>query len=411
MSDEKNTASGLEQTNSPDTKQDSAAQSKLRRVRLNRGRRWTWARRVTGLVPASWPRTRGFKLGVGLIVLCYAAAWGADFLAPTDYLRQDRQETSAPPTVWHWRDASGGWHLRPFIYRRQLTDALTRTYSEDTTRRYALGGFVAGTPYKFLGFIPTRRRLLGVLPENSANVPQTPDTQAFTGDAPQLHLLGTDALGRDRWARLLRAARFSLIVGPAGAIGATLLGILLGGWAGYGSARWDNLIMRAADTVLALPTLVLVLAARAAFPLQMSATSVGLLLISIFVAIGWGETARLVRGLVWELRQRDFVLAARTLGLSEQRILWRHIRPNLLRPCVLQFTVILPSFLLAETALSYFGLSVPEPEPSWGQMLSEAANLPLLAAQPLIVLSPAIMLCLFVLGVRLVSDALARQRR
>jgi peptide/nickel transport system permease protein len=132
------------------------------------------------------------------------------------------------------------------------------------------------------------------------------------------------------------------------------------------------------------------------------------LLIAIFVAIGWAEMARLTRGLVLALREREFVLAAKALGVSQPRILLRHIMPNAARTLTVQLSLMLPAFLLAETALSYFGVGVQEPEASWGNMLRDASDINQLTAQPFVLLTPAIAIFLFVLGVRLISDGLRR---
>jgi peptide/nickel transport system permease protein len=137
-------------------------------------------------------------------------------------------------------------------------------------------------------------------------------------------------------------------------------------------------------------------------------THAGMLLVTIFVAIGWAEMARLARGLVLGLREREFVLAAVSLGLTETRILFRHILPNAARPLIVQLSLMLPAFLLAETALSFLDVGVREPEASWGNMLASASNLTLLNQQPLVLLSPAFAIFLFVLGVRLLSDGLRR---
>jgi peptide/nickel transport system permease protein len=158
--------------------------------------------------------------------------------------------------------------------------------------------------------------------------------------------------------------------------------------------------------MMSLPVLVLILAARAAFPLELPPMRAALLLISIFLAVGWAEMARLSRGLVVALRRREFVLAAESIGLTQTRILFRHILPNALRPLVVQVTLMLPAFLLAETALSFLGVGLQEPEASWGNMLAAAADPTLLAEQPLVLLSPAFAIFLFVLGVRLLSDGL-----
>jgi peptide/nickel transport system permease protein len=224
-----------------------------------------------------------------------------------------------------------------------------------------------------------------------------------------VNLLGTDALGRDRLSRLILAARFSLLVGPLGALLAAILGIALGAAASHGGRLVDGLLMRAADAMMALPALVLILAARAAFPLELPPWRAAVLMIGIFIAVGWAEVARLSRGLINAMRQREFVLAARALGLSTPRILWRHILPNVARPLLVQFTVMLPTFLLAETALSFLGVGLQEPETSWGNMLAAASDLTQLQAQPFILLSPAIAILILVIGVRLIGDGMKKE--
>ncbi|MEJ7575526.1 MAG: ABC transporter permease [Pyrinomonadaceae bacterium] len=338
-------------------------------------------------------RRRKLALGALIVSAFYAAAALAGFLAPYDYRTQRRSEPLAPPTAIHFRDANGVWSLRPFIRTRRLADPLERRYVEDGGEAYPIVFFTKGFPYKFLGLFTANRHLFGVRDGGKAN-------------PPRLNLLGTDELGRDRFSRLLMAARFSLVVGPLGMILASLLGILLGCLAGYGGRFVDALLMRAADVMMALPTLIVVLAARAAFPLELPPMRAALLLVSIFVVVGWAEMARLARGVVAGLRQREFVLAAQSIGLSEWRVLFRHILPNAMRPLIVQMTVTLPAFLLTETALSFLGVGVQEPEPSWGNMLAAANDISLLGQQPLTLLSPAIAIFLFVLGVRLLSDGL-----
>jgi peptide/nickel transport system permease protein len=134
-------------------------------------------------------------------------------------------------------------------------------------------------------------------------------------------------------------------------------------------------------------------------------------MISIFVAVGWAEMARLARSEVLSLREREFVLAAESIGLTKRRILFRHILPNALPPLIVQVTLMLPAFLLTETALSFLGVGLQEPEPSWGNMLTAASDISLLRNQPLLLLSPAFAIFVFVLGVRLLSDGLKREQK
>jgi peptide/nickel transport system permease protein len=331
-------------------------------------------------------------IGVGIAGFFVLVAVLADFVAPYDYREQSLRTPMAPATVPHFRDAQGGFHLRPQISAQRMTDPLLRTYTEDPATAAPLHFFVRGYPYHLLGIIPCERHLFGV--ENAASV------------RPQVNLLGTDELGRDRFSRLVIASRFSLIVGPVGALLAAIFGIILGATASQSGRLLDGLLMRAADAMMALPALVLILAARAAFPLELPPRRAATLMIGIFLAVGWAEVARLSRGLIKAVMQREYITAARALGLSGPRIFLRHILPNVARPLVVQFTVILPSFLLAETALSFLGVGLQEPEPSWGNMLAAASDLTQLQAQPFILLAPAFAILVLVIGVRLISEGM-----
>ena len=366
--------------------------------------------------------------GLSIVASFYLVAVFADFLAPYDYRAQSRDEPSAPASTLRFRDAEGRLALRPFVYRRRLADPLARAYEEDTTRAHPLVLFPRGHSYKLFGLFTTDRHLFGVSNEATTDQQQSQQTSAERHSrqtsteqprptstdqrpaqpttTPRVSLLGTDELGRDRFSRLLRASRFSLLVGPVGTLLASIVGVLVGCLSGYAGRRADAVLMRAADAMMALPALVLILAARAAFPPQMPPRSAALLMISIFVALGWAEMARLTRGLVLSLRSREFVTAAVAVGARPARVLFRHVLPNAARPLVVQASLMLPSFLLAETALSYLGVGVQEPEPSWGLMLARASDLAQLSRHPLLLLSPAVAIFLFVLGVRLTSDGL-----
>lgn len=339
-------------------------------------------------------RRARLAVGLSLVASFYFVALFADFLAPYDIREQARGEPFAPASAVRFVDAEGRFHLRPFIYARTLTDPLARSYTDDTSRRHPLTLFARGYRHRPLGLFETDRHLFGVAPAATAPT------------APRVNLLGTDELARDRFSRLLLASRFSLVVGPAGTLLAGLLGVFVGCVSGYAGRTADAVLMRAADAMMALPALVLILAARAAFPDVLPPGRAAVLLVSIFVALGWAEMARLARGLVLELRGREFVVAARSLGMTESRILFRHILPNAARPLIVQASLMLPAFLLAETALSYLEIGVQEPAASWGNMLSKAGSLANLRAHPFLLLSPAFAISLFVLGVRLVSDGL-----
>lgn len=328
-------------------------------------------------------RITATHVGVGILALLYLAAIFADFLAPYDYREQVRDQPNAPPSKVRFSS------IGPFLYQRKLSDARNMIYEEDTSQIYPVTFFARGHSYKILGIFPTNRHLFGVNPVATADV--------------RLNLLGTDQLGRDRFSRLVYAIRFSLLVSPIGTVLACLIGITFGAVSGYAGRAVDAVMMGIADTVISLPTLILILAARAAFPLELPPVTAATLLISIFALTGWAEMARLARGQVVAVKQREYIVAARSIGLTETRILWRHILPNIAGPLITQATLILPAFFLAEVALSFLGVGLQEPEPSLGNMLTAASDITQLGRQPLVMLSPAIVIFLFVLGTRLLS--------
>ncbi len=319
-------------------------------------------------------------LVLGLFALC---AVFAGFLAPYDHSAQSRLEPSAPATRIHF---SG---LTPIIYQQHVEDPLRRTYTEDTSVAFPLGWFVRGYSYKLLGIAETDVHLFGV--------------RSTSGLAPKINLLGTDQLGRDRFSRLLYAIRFSFIVALIGVLVACLVGILIGGVSGYAGRLMDTFLMGVTDAMLALPALILILGVRAAFPLELPMTRAAMLLLLIFALTGWADMARLTRGLVLSLRKREFVVAAVALGVSQKRVLFRHILPNILPSLRTRALLLLPTFLLAEVALSYLGVGLQEPEPSLGNMLTAASDLDQLRSQPFSILAPALAVLLFTLGVRLIG--------
>src|SRR5262245_37336890 len=351
----------------------------------------SWRRRIRQL------RGRGSLMaGVSVVTLFGLIAVFADLLAPYDYSSLSRLEPFAPPTTIRFRDAQGQWHARPFIYARRLVDPVTHRYEEITDRAFPLELFTRGYSYEHLWLFTANLHLFG----------------AGAGDeAPRVYLLGADRYGRDRFSRLLIATRYSLLVGPIGALLASALGVLIGVIAGYVGGWTDAVLMRAADVMLALPTLVLILAVRATFPPALPPGSAIKLLLTILVALGWAEMARLARGLTRELREREYVVAAVSLGCSPMRIIVRHILLNAAAPLITEALLILPAFLLAETALSFLGVGLQEPEASWGTLLIAVDSTLFRRGHALAELSPALAITLFVLGVRLLGDGLEKRRR
>jgi peptide/nickel transport system permease protein len=225
--------------------------------------------------------------------------------------------------------------------------------------------------------------------------------RARAGEAP-VFLLGSDSFGRDVFSRLLYGARTSIGLALVATLGAVTIGALAGAWAGYRGGWIDESVMRVADFVLVLPVIYVVLVLRAVLPLVLPASTVFLLVSWIFVVVGWPFVAKGVRAIVSAERDREYVQAARSLGAGPGRILIHHLIPACAGYLVVQATLLLPAFILAEATLSYVGLGFPDPVASWGTMLAETANIGSVARFPW-TLAPAAAIFLVVLGTNLLT--------
>jgi peptide/nickel transport system permease protein len=212
------------------------------------------------------------------------------------------------------------------------------------------------------------------------------------------HLMGTDQLGRDNFTRILYGARVSLSVGLSSALIATLLGTLIGALSGFFGGWVDALLMRFTDVVLSIPILPLVIALsgflRPSLPL----------LVLIIGGLGWMGTARLVRGQFLSLRNTEYVEASRALGGSSSRIMFRHILPNALGPIVVSTTLAVGGAILLESSLSFFGLGVQPPTPTWGNLLTGSSDF--LETAPWLAAFPGLFILLTVLSVNFLGDGL-----
>jgi peptide/nickel transport system permease protein len=212
--------------------------------------------------------------------------------------------------------------------------------------------------------------------------------------------LGTDQLGRDIFSRLLYAGRVSLFVGFSAMVGSVVLGTGVGALAGYYGGRIDAVLMRLVDIVISFPSIFLLIALVAI--LQPTIDK----LIIVFAFLSWTGTARLVRGEFLTLKQREFVLAARTLGMSTTRIIFGEILPNALGPIVVAATLSVGGFILAESGLSFLGLGVQPPTASWGNMLTNAQGVGIFRTAWWYPTFPGLMILVTVLSFNFVGDGL-----
>lgn len=284
--------------------------------------------------------------------LVYVSAILAGFVAPYDPITQNRDLPFVPPTRLHIVDASGRWHLRPFVYPLTRAAGAAGEFNEDRSRPYPVRLFVRGARYRLAGLVEL-------------------DWHLFGSDSPTpLFLFGSDDFGRDLFSRLLFGGQISLFAGLLGAALSLILGTVIGGAAGYYGGWVDETGMRAAELFLALPWLYLLFAVRMVLPLDLAPTQAFLLVLLVIGLVGWARPARLIRGLVLSARARDYVAAARCLGASDPYVMRRHVLPQILGMVLTQAALLAPQFILAEVTLSFFGLGVGEPVPSWGNMLA-----------------------------------------
>lgn len=320
-------------------------------------------------------------LAIAVLIVVHLAAFGADLVAPYDYSRQYREHAFEPPTRIHFVDGDGRLSLRPLV----------RVGRDAGAERVPVRFLVKSEPRDF-GPWSVERRLFGV------------------EEPGRIFLLGTDGFGRDVFSRLLYGAQISLLAGLFAAGLCVILGFGLGTIAGFYGGSLDEALMRLTELFLALPWLYLLFAVRAMLPLDLSPGRAFLLFILIVGGIAWARPARLFRGVATSATQQDFVLAARAAGATDVHLVLRHVLPQSRGVFWTQFALLVPRFVLAEVTLSFLGLGVGEPTPSWGSMLATLLGLPVLLSYGWM-LAPAVALLIVVLCYEPVAERLGERGR
>jgi peptide/nickel transport system permease protein len=326
-------------------------------------------------------RRRIAMVGAVVLVILYLGALLAGFIAPYHFDRVDNQNFFHPPVWPHF----SGLHLAVTRYESMPGSFVYRAVPGDTA---PVRWFVHGDKYDLFCLIPTHIHLFGPADNNHP-----------------IYLLGTDQFGRDVFSRLLYGSQVSLSIGLVGIIISFALGLLIGGISGYFGGWTDTLIMRWCELIMSIPTLYLIIALRSVFRPNISSVQIYGMIIIIYSFIRWAGTARIIRGMTLSLRERQYVLAAKSMGQSNLNIILRHILPGTFSYVIIAATLSVPYYILGEVTISYLGVGIQEPSASWGLMLSAAQNTEYMRSFPWL-LAPGAAIFITVLAFNFLGDGL-----
>jgi peptide/nickel transport system permease protein len=325
--------------------------------------------------------------GIFLAIL-YAMILICEFLAPYNLHTRNMDYIYSPPQQVHL--FHNGEFIGPFVYGRQMTldmDTLKRNYIENHDEVQRLSFFCKGDSYRFWGLIEGDRHF--VCPAENG----------------QLFLAGTDRLGRDVLSRMIYGARISLTIGLVGISFSFLLGIVIGGLAGYHGGIFDLVVQRIIEVLQSIPSIPLWLALAAIMPITWSPILIYFGITVILGLLDWTGLARAVRSKLLALREEDYVLAAQLMGAGSSRIIRRHLIPGFMSHLIATATLSIPGMILGETALSFLGLGLRAPITSWGILLTEARSVSVIAFYPWLLL-PMLPVILVIMAFNFLGDGL-----
>ncbi|MBZ9866361.1 ABC transporter permease [Mesorhizobium sp. CA15] len=338
-----------------------------------------------------WWKFRRHRLalisGIFLAAL-YLGILICEFLAPYNLHTRNMDYIYSPPQWVHL--FHNGQFVGPFVYGREMTldmDTLKRNYMDKQDDVQRIRFFCKGDSYRFWGLIEGDRHL--VCPAENG----------------QLFLAGTDRLGRDVLSRIIYGARISLTIGLVGIGFSFLLGIVIGGLAGYHGGMFDLIVQRIIEVLQSIPSIPLWLALAAIMPITWSPILIYFGITVILGLLHWTGLARAVRSKLLALREEDYVLAAQLMGASSSRIIRRHLIPGFMSHLIATATISIPGMILGETALSFLGLGLRAPITSWGILLTEARSVSVIAFYPWLLL-PILPVILVILAFNFLGDGL-----
>lgn len=330
-----------------------------------------------------------------LLFLLYMGAVFGNFLAPQGLEDYSATYSNAPPGRIHM--FHDGKFTGPFVYHYDITydKFQNRVFVENKEQVYPIKFFTKGTSYKLFGFIKSDRHLFGV---DNSKLPAGKDPAV-------LMIFGADQLGRDIFSRILLGSQVSLSVPLLGTAMSFILAVVIGGLSGYYGGIVDTVVQRIIEVVCSFPTLPLWMALSAAIPPGISVIRVYILITVIMSLLSWPSLARTVRGKFLSLKKEDYIMAAKLAGVSDFKIILKHLVPGFMSYLIVNLTLGIPSMIIGETSMSFLGLGMRSPATSWGVLLQECQSISNIANCPW-KLIPVVFVVIAVLAFNFLGDGL-----